>query len=68
MFFNPYDIFIFQDDIQVNRHLDSTTKEVKYNPKYEELFAPEVCKRIFNYDNVKIPNSINEVSSLIETI
>ena len=34
----------------MNRHLDSTTKEVKYNPKYEELFAPEVCKRIFNYD------------------
>ena len=38
----------------MNRHLDSTTKEVKYNPKYEELFAPEVCKRLFNYDNMKI--------------
>ncbi|XP_025096993.1 pre-mRNA-processing factor 17-like isoform X2 [Pomacea canaliculata] len=24
------------------RHIDLTTKEVKYNPKYEELFAPEV--------------------------
>lgn len=35
------DIFT-KDDIQVNRHLDSTTKEVKYNPKYEELFAPEI--------------------------
>ncbi|XP_063403080.1 pre-mRNA-processing factor 17-like isoform X1 [Mytilus trossulus] len=31
-----------KDDIQVNRHLDSTTIEVKYNPKYEELFAPEI--------------------------
>ncbi|XP_049856410.1 pre-mRNA-processing factor 17 isoform X1 [Schistocerca gregaria] len=24
------------------RHIDSTTKEVLHNPKYEELFAPEV--------------------------
>ncbi|PNF34865.1 Pre-mRNA-processing factor 17 [Cryptotermes secundus] len=24
------------------RHIDSTTKEVMFNPKYEELFAPEI--------------------------
>lgn len=28
--------------VDTMRHIDSTTKEVMYNPKFEELFAPEV--------------------------
>ena len=28
--------------LDTRRHLDPTTKEVKYNPKYEELYAPVI--------------------------
>ena len=31
-----------QEDVGVVRQVDPTTKEVTYNPKYEEMFSPEV--------------------------
>jgi pre-mRNA-processing factor 17 len=34
--------FLLQGAIGFLRHIDSTTKDVMYNPKYEELFAPEI--------------------------
>ena len=30
------------EEMDPRRHLDPTTKEIKYNPKYEELYAPVV--------------------------
>lgn len=34
--------FLLQSAVESLRHIDSTTKEVMFNPKYEELFAPEI--------------------------
>ena len=33
---------VVQVDSSGIRHLDPTTKEVNYNPKFEELYAPQV--------------------------
>lgn len=33
-----------QEDVGVVRQVDPTTKEVTYNPRYEEMFSPEVQK------------------------
>lgn len=33
---------MLQGAVESLRHIDSVTKEVLYNPKYEELYAPEV--------------------------
>ena len=33
---------LLQVDSSGIRHIDPTTKEVKYNPKFEELYAPQV--------------------------
>ncbi|XP_069128076.1 pre-mRNA-processing factor 17-like [Argopecten irradians] len=35
-------LVITKEDVGVQRALDITTKEVKYNPKFEEMFAPQV--------------------------
>ena len=40
-FYNFCD-FCYQDDVGGVRPLDPKTKEVMYNPKYEELYAPQV--------------------------
>ena len=38
------DFALFQKEDQSGlKHIDPKTKEVKYNPKYSELFAPQVC-------------------------
>ena len=34
--------FLLQEDTSGLRHIDPKTKEVKYNPKYDELFAAQV--------------------------
>ncbi|XP_060063227.1 pre-mRNA-processing factor 17-like [Ylistrum balloti] len=39
---NAAPLVITKEDVGVQRHLDITTKEVKYNPKFEEMFAPQV--------------------------
>lgn len=31
-----------QEDIGVIRQVDPTAKEVSYNPRYEEMFSPQV--------------------------
>lgn len=36
-----------QNDVGATRKVDTTTKELTYNPKYDELFAPEVKTIIF---------------------
>lgn len=41
-----------QADSSGIRHIDPTTKEIKYNPKVEELFAPLVsalCSSVIWY-------------------
>ena len=38
-----------QEDVGVIRQVDPTTKEVTYNPRYEEMFSPEVKKCFFDF-------------------
>lgn len=33
----------FQEEIEQKRHIGHSVKEVTYNPKYDELYAPQVC-------------------------
>ena len=33
---------VAQEDVGVIRQVDPTTKEVSYNPRYEEMFSPQV--------------------------
>ncbi|EDO38815.1 predicted protein [Nematostella vectensis] len=39
---NMAPVVTHKGDIEVSRKIDSNTKEVAFNPKYEELFAPQV--------------------------
>ena len=45
--------FLFQEDPSGLRHIEPKTKELKYNPKHDELFAPYVSDvsvyRSYNY-------------------
>ena len=42
-------VFVPQEDVGVIRQVDPTTKEVTYNPRYEEMFSPEVKKCTAQY-------------------
>jgi hypothetical protein len=33
-------LFLLQRSLDARRHIDPTCKELSYNPKYDELFAP----------------------------
>ena len=44
-----YQITLLQEDTSGLRHIDPKTKEVKYNPKYDELFAAQVSPMFFSY-------------------
>ena len=54
-------LFFFQEDVGVVRQVDPGTKEVTYNPRYEEMFAPEVLHQAevwHQQDIVKSPISL----------
>ena len=38
-----------QEDIGVIRQVDPSAKEVSYNPRYEEMFSPQVCVQFVVY-------------------
>ena len=40
--FRNFTVILLQEDTSGLRHIDPKTKEVKYNPKYDELFAAKV--------------------------
>lgn len=45
--------FIFFQNLGDSRPLAVDTKEVKYNPKYDDLFAPQVSVAIIHLHQVK---------------
>ncbi|ESO89247.1 hypothetical protein LOTGIDRAFT_205766 [Lottia gigantea] len=42
MSLNSAPVVASKDDVHLSRTLDPTTKEIKFNPKYDELYAPQV--------------------------
>ena len=36
--------FLAQEDVGVIRQVDPTAKEITYNPRYEEMFTPQVVQ------------------------
>ena len=45
-------LFYFQDDVDLVRHINPTTKEISFNAKYEQLFAPQVGFVIGKMDRI----------------
>lgn len=39
-------LLVDQEDVGVIRQLDPTAKEVTYNPRYEEMFTPQVTQNL----------------------
>ncbi len=40
---------ILQEDVLVGQPIDPKTKEVMFNPKYDQLFTPEVSSYWYNF-------------------
>ena len=61
-----------QEDVGVIRQVDPTTKEVTYNPRYEEMFSPEVKKCLFDFfshqyaltDSLVMTSNISQIYGL----
>lgn len=48
-------IFLIQDDIGGSNVIDPTLKELTFNPRYEQLFAPVVCVFCSSRSSVCLP-------------